>query len=85
MVVDNNGTPSCILPITQVITKRNTSGESITMDLVAFARVSHAHSFGRCMSDGPSGIRFSAVYGRYQLAEHTVLAGFQFDPGGYLF
>ncbi len=55
------------------------------MDLVAFARVSHAHSFGRCMSDGPSGIRFSAVYGRYQLAEHTVLAGFQFDPGGYLF
>ena len=36
------------------------------------------------MPVGPSGIRFPVVYGCYQLAKHTVLAGFQFDPGGYL-
>jgi len=83
-IINYDCKPSCILPVTQAITKHNTSGELIAMDHKTSACVSLIHSFGRHMPVGPSGIQFSAVYGCYQLAKHTVLAGFQFDPGGYL-
>ena len=77
---DHDGKPSCILPVTQAITKRNTPGESTTMDLKIFARVRPSE---RHMPGGPTGTQFSTVYGCHMLAKHTVLAGFQFDPGGY--
>ena len=80
---DCNGKQSCALPVTQAVTKCNTSGESIAMDHKTSAHVSLIHSFGRHMPVGPTGLRFPIVYGCHQLAEHTVLAGFQFDPGGY--
>jgi len=83
-IVDHDCKQSCILAVTQAITKRNISGESITMDLATFAHVSHVPSFGRHMPAGPSGIRFPVVYGYHQLAKHTVLAGFPFNPGGEL-
>jgi len=83
-IVDCDCRQTWILPVTQDITKRNTSGELIAMDCKAYARVFLIRPFGRHMPVGPSGIQFSAVYGCYQLAEHTVLASFQFDPGGYL-
>jgi len=38
-VVNHDGRPSCILPVTQAITKYDTSGELITMDLKTFAHV----------------------------------------------
>ena len=82
-VFDHDSKPSCILPVTQAITMCNTSGKLITKDLKTFARVSHAPSFGRHMPVGPTGIQFPTVYGCHMLAKHTVLAGFQFDPGGY--
>ncbi len=81
---DHDSKQSCILPVTQDITKCNTSGESITMDLKTFARVSLICPFGRHMPVHPTGLRLSIVYGCHQLAKHTVLAGFQFNPGGYL-
>jgi len=81
---DHDSKQSCIFPVTKAVTKRNTSGESITMDLKTFARVSLIRPFGRHMPVGPTGTQFSAVYSCHMLAEHTVLAGFQFDPGGYL-
>jgi len=83
-IIDHGSKQGCILPVTRAITKHNTSGESITMDLETFSHVSLIHSFGRHMPVGPSGIQFSAVYSCHTLAKHTVLAGFQFDPGGYL-
>jgi len=83
-IIDCNGKQTCILPVTQAITKCNTSGELIAMDLKTFARVPHAHSFGRHMPVGPTGIQLSVVYYCHELAEHTVLAGFQFNPCGYL-
>jgi len=55
-VVDNNGKPSCILPITDDITKHNPSGELITMDIKTFACVSYVQSFGRHMPVGPTGV-----------------------------
>jgi len=73
-----------ILPVTQDITKCNAPGESFAMDFKTFARVSLIYPFGRHMPTGPTGLQLSMVYGCYQLAEHTVLASFQFDPGGYL-
>jgi len=73
-----------IVIASQAVTKHNTSGESIAMDHKTSACVSLIHSFGKHMPVGPSGIRFPIVYGSHQLAKHTVLAGFQFDPGGYL-
>ncbi len=36
------------------------------------------------MPIGPTGTQFSVVYSSDNLAEHTVLAGFQFDPGSCL-
>ncbi len=36
------------------------------------------------MPVGPTGVQFSAVYSCHTLAKHTILAGFQFNPGGYL-
>ena len=79
---DHDGKPSCILPVTQAITKRNTSGESLAMDPKTFARVLTIQPFGKHMPVGPTGVQFSTVYGCHMLAKHTVLAGFQFDPGG---
>jgi len=55
-VVDNDGKPSCILPITNTITKHNPSGKSITTDIETFTHVSHVQSIGRHMPDGPTGI-----------------------------
>ena len=34
--------------------------------------------------DSTDGEQFSAIYGYPELAVHTVLASFQFDPGGLL-
>jgi len=75
-IVNHDCKQSHILPVTRAITKHNTSGESIAMDLKTFSRVSLIHPFGRHMPVGPSGIQFSAAYGYHQLAEHTVLASF---------
>jgi len=72
-VVDNNGKPSCILPITNGIAKHDPPGESITIDIETFACVSHVQSFGRHMPVGPTGVQFSAVYDCHMLAKHTVL------------
>ncbi len=55
-VIDNNGKPSCILPVTQAITKCNTSGESIAMELKTSTHVFLICSFGRHMPIGPFGI-----------------------------
>jgi len=55
------------------------------MDIKTFASVSHVHSFGKHMTvDSTDEEQFSAVYGYHELAVHTVLASFQFDPGGLL-
>jgi len=83
-VIDHNGKPSCIFQVADTITKHNPSGELITMDIKTFACVSHVPSFGRHIPVGPSGTWLSAVYDCHDLAEHTVIAGFQFNPGGYL-
>jgi len=82
-ISDHDSKQSCVLPVTQAITKCNTSGELITMDLKTFAHVSLICPFGRHMPVGLTGLQLSIVYGCDQIAEHTVLAGFQFNPGGY--
>ncbi len=73
-----------MLPVTRTITKHNASEESIAMDIETFTHVSHVHSFGKHMPVNPTGEQFFAVYDCHELAKHTVLAGFQFDPDGYL-
>jgi len=83
-IIDHDGKQSCILPVTQAITKQNTSGDSITMDLKTFAHVSLICPFGGHMPVGHTGVQLSIVNGCHQLAKHTVLASFQFNPGGYL-
>jgi len=83
-VITHDGKQSRILPVTRAITKHGISGELTTMDIEAFACVSHAHSFGKHMPVGPTGAQFSAVYNCHGFAKHTVLASFQFDPGGCL-
>jgi len=47
---------TCILPVTQDITKCNAPGESFTMDLKTSARVSLISPFGRHMPTGPTGL-----------------------------
>ena len=79
-IIGNNGKHSCALPVAGTITKYDTSGESITMDIKIFACVSHVHSFGKHMSVDSTGGHFFV----HKLAEDTVLASLQFDPGGYL-
>jgi len=83
-VIDHNCKQSCTLPVTRAIAKHDASGKSITMDIKTFAHVSHVHSFGKHMPVDLPGVQFSAVYDCHELAEHAVLAGFQFDPGGCL-
>jgi len=85
-VVGNNGKQeNCALTVAGAITKFSASRESISMDIKIFASVSHVHSFGKHMSaDFTDGEQFSAIYGCHAIAEHTVLASFQFDPGGLL-
>jgi len=85
-VVGNNGKQeSCALTVTGAIIKLSASRKSAAMDIKTFASVSHVHSFGKCMSIvSTHGEHFSAVYGYHELAEHTDLASFQFDPGGHL-
>jgi len=55
------------------------------MDIKTIASVSHVLSIGKHMSiDSTDGEQFSVIYGYCELAVHTVLASFQFDPCGLL-
>ena len=85
-VVGNHGMQeSCALTVAGAIPKLSASRKSTSMAIKTSASVSHVHSVGKHMSaDSTDGEQFSATYGCHRLAKHTVLAGFQFDPGGYL-
>jgi len=85
-VVGNNGNQeSCALTVAGAIHKLSAPRKLITMDIKFFASVSNVLSFGKHMSvDSTDGERFSAIYGNHELAVHTVLASFQFNPGGLL-
>jgi len=85
-VIGNNGKQeSCALTVAGAITRLCASRKLIPMAIKIFASVSHVYSFGKHMSvDATDGEQFSAVFGYHKLAEHTVLASLQFDPGGCL-
>jgi len=83
-VIKHDGKQSHILPVKRAIAKHDTSNKSITMELETFTHVSHVPYFGKHMLIGPTSTQFPAVYGHQDLAEHTALASYPFNPGGYL-